>query len=257
MSQSPLILWPSASQSAALLVPDDLLSGDSLVLVDLVGPFVQASDIPVDTVPIASAAAFNTANNFLEATYNADVASSRAGFRNGHVYLTRQISDILPGYDPTVHEIVAYLDKGDTASGTNELLCSLCVIDESTASGTAQGVGGGWTQSSGTTDGVSVVQATAASVSNEANAPCRGAFLRWDFNPVAATWAVNFTIRGDPTGTDGPAPNPVNNNYVRSSPESCYFMLSLGKRLTDSVTGQVGRVRAKVGYKLRLPRPNF
>ena len=257
MPQSPLVLFPLAAQLASVLFPNDMLSGDSLVLVDLAGTFEQASNVPLDTVPIASAAAFNTANNALEVTLNADVAANRAGFRHGHVCLTKKIRDILPGYDPTIHELVAYVDKMDTASGTNELLCGLSIIDESTPTGTAQGVGGGWTQSSGTTDGVSVIQPTAASVSNEAAAPCRGVFLRWDFNPVAATWAANFTIRGDATGVDAPAPNPVNNNYVRSDPRDCYFMLSIGKRLTDSVTGQTAKVRAKVGYKLRLARPNF
>lgn len=229
----------------------------AVVWVDLLGPFVQASDTPVDSVPISSAESFDANTGFLGATFNTDTASNRAGFRSGHVYLTKQISAVLPGYDPAIHELLGYVDKGDTDSGTGEILCALSVIDESTPSGTAQGTGAGWTQSSATTDGVSIVQATAASVSNESSAPCRGVFARWDFNPVGSTWAINMSIRGDATGTDAPAPNPVHNNYLRSSPESCYFMLSIGKRLTDNLNGQTAQVRAAVGYRLRSARPNF
>lgn len=234
-----------------------LAGGGLLAVATLTSPFVQASDTPVDAIPIASAEAFDPDTAFLEATYNTDTAANRGGFRNGHVYLTKLISDVLPGFDPTIHEIVAYVDKGDTDSGTGEILCALSIIDEETPTATAQGVGGGWTQSSATTDGVSVVQATAASVSNETAAPCRGVFLRFDFNPVGVTWGVNMSIRGDATGTDAPAPNPVHNNYVRTSPESCWFMLSIGKRLSDNINGQVAQVRAAVGYRLRMPRPNF
>lgn len=232
-------------------------SGSALVeFTALKGPFVQASNTPVDSTPIASAVSYDDTTGYLVVTFNTDIAANRSGFRSGHVYLTRQVSSIFPSFDPAIHELLAYVDKGDTDSGTGEILCALSLIDESTPSGTAQGTGGGWTQSSGTTDGVSVVQATSASVSNESAAPCRGAFLRFDFNPVGTTWALNFTIRGDATGTDAPAPNPVNNNYLRSNPKDCYLMLSIGKRLTDNLNGQVARVRAYVGYRLRSSRPN-
>lgn len=258
MTQSSLVLFPLANESGLLSFPLGVGSGSSLVeLTLLTTPWVQASDIPVDSVPIGTSESFDPVTGFLTATYNSDTAANRAGFQNGHIYLTKKVSDALPGFDPSIHELLAYIDKGDTDDGTGEKLCSLCIIDESTPTVTSQGVGGGWTESSASTSGVSVVQPTAASVSNEASSPCRGAYLRWDFNDAGADWAVNFTIRGDATGITAPAPNPVNNNKVRVSPEECYFMLSLGKRLTDNLNGQVGMVRAMVGYRLRTARPEL
>lgn len=219
-------------------------------------PFVQASDVPVDSVPIASAEAFNATSKFLQITFNTDTAANRAGFRSGGVYLTKKISDVLPGFDPSIHELLAYVDKGDTDSGTGEILCALCVIDESTPSGTANGTGGGWTQSSGTTDGVSVVQATSASVSNASSAPLNGAFLRFSFTPSALNvWDVQMSVAGDPSGLYGPGPNPVHNNTVDTSPEDCWFCLLIGKRLTDNLNGQTAEVRAHVGYRLKSTRP--
>jgi hypothetical protein len=220
-------------------------------------PFVQASDTPVDSVPIASAKSFTSGTGFLEVTFNSDVASNRAGYRNGHVYLTKLISDVLPNFDPATDEILAYVDKGDTDDGTGEILCALSVIDESTPSGTADGVGGGWTQSSGTTSGASVVQATAASVSNASSAPLRGVFLRFAFVLSASgTWDCQMTVSGDPTGLYAPGPNPVHNNAVGVDPASCYFMLSIGKRLTDNLSGQAAQVRAWVASRKKAARPN-
>ncbi len=215
----------------------------------------QASNTPVDAGGLSTSRTFTPATGKLQIAFST-VTTSHPGFRNNHVYVTESVSTLLPGFDPDLHELVAYVSKGDTDSGTGEILCSLSLIDESTPTGTAQGVGGGWTQSSASTDAVSVVQATSASASNEANAPCQGAFLRWAFTKVSTTWACNFTVRGDPTGTDAPAPNPVNNNYVRSNPKNCYLMLSVAKRLGDNLSGQNGEVVAWVGYRSRGARPN-
>lgn len=228
----------------------------SVTWVALDAPFVQASDTPVDSIPIASAEAFDPDSKFLQVTFNTDTAANRAGFRSGGVYLTKKISDVLPEFDPTIHELLAYVDKGDTDSGTGEILCALCVIDESTPSATANGTGGGWTQSSGTTDGVSVVQATAASVSNASSAPLNGVFLRFNFVlSAASTWDVQMTVSGDASGLYAPGPNPVHNNTIDTTPEECWFCLLIGKRLTDNINGQTAEVRAHVGYRLRSARP--